>query len=156
MQAVCYRYCRRFEDALDTLRRLKSTAPEHGRAYQEEGHIYRALSKSALALKAYERACALNPALKASFKARSDLLKQEGQFTLASSIDAQIEHLTKLPHPLVAVIDLISQGKLLRAEELCKEFCARILVTWKDASARRYCDAFWRIGRGGVLARECD
>ena len=122
MQAVCYRYCRRFEDALDTLRRLKSTAPEHGRAYQEEGHIYRALSKSALALKAYERACALNPALKASFKARSDLLKQEGQFTLASSIDAQIEHLTKLPHPLVAVIDLISQGKLLRAEELCKEF----------------------------------
>ncbi|MGB1117054.1 MAG: hypothetical protein ACPG2Q_11600, partial [Pseudohongiellaceae bacterium] len=59
MQAVCYRYCRRFEDALDTLRRLKSTAPEHGRAYQEEGHIYRALSKSALALKAYERACAL-------------------------------------------------------------------------------------------------
>ena len=122
MQAVCYRYCGRFEDALDALRRLQSTAPEHGRAYQEEGHIYRALSKSALALKAYERACALNPALTSSFKARSDLLKQEGQFALASSIDVQIEHLTKLPDPLVAVIDLMSQGKLLRAEELCKEF----------------------------------
>ena len=122
MQAVCNRYCRRFEDALGSIKRLKSIAPEHGRAYQEEGHIYRALGKSALALKAYERACALNPALKASFKARSDLLSQEGEFALASSIDAQIEHLTKLPNPLVAVIDLISQGKLLRAEELCKEF----------------------------------
>ena len=146
MQAVCYRYCRRFEDALETLRRLKSTAPEHGRAYQEEGHIYRALSKSALALKAYERACALNPALKASFKARSDLLKQEGQVTLARNIDAQIEHLTKLPHPLVAVIDVISQGKLLRAEELCKNFCARILVTWKGcvcSQILRCVSAYW-------------
>ena len=122
MQAVCYRYCRRFEDALHTLERLKSIAPEHGRAYQEEGHIYRALSKNALALKAYERACALNPALKASFKARSDLFKQRGQFTYASSMDAQIEHLSKLPNSLVAVVDLISQGKLLQAEEICKEF----------------------------------
>ena len=122
MQAVCYRYCRRFEDALHTLERLKSIAPEHGRAYQEEGHIYRALSKNALALKAYERACALNPALKASFKARSDLFKQRGQFAFASSMDAQIEHLSKLPNSLVAVVDLISQGKLLQAEEICKEF----------------------------------
>ena len=94
MQAVCYRFCRRFEDALHTLERLKSIAPEHGRAYQEEGHIYRALSKNALALKAYERACALNPALKASFKARSDLFKQRGQFAFASNMDAQIEHLS--------------------------------------------------------------
>ena len=122
MQAVCYRYCRRFEEALGTLGRLKSIAPEHGRAYQEEGHIYRALRKSGLALKAYERACALNPALKASFKARSDLLKQMGQLALASSVEAQLEHLSKLPNPLIAVMDLISQGKLLRAEEICKEF----------------------------------
>ncbi len=122
MQAVCYRYCRRFEDALDTLKLLKSKAPEHGRAHQEEGHIYRALSKNAMALKAYERACALNPALKASFKARSDLLKQMGQLALASSVEAQLEHISKLPNPLIAVMDLISQGKLLRAEEICKEF----------------------------------
>ena len=122
MQAVCLRYSCQFENALRVLKRLKELAPDFGRAHQEEGHTYRALGQQTLALKAYEKACALNPALKASFKARSDLLKQMGQLALASSVEAQLEHLSKLPNPLIAVMDLISQGKLLRAEEICKEF----------------------------------
>ena len=122
MRAVCLRYCRKFDSALRALQLLKEIAPEFGRAYQEEGHTYRALGKESLALKAYERACSLNPALTASFKAQSDLLKQQGQITRAQRIDAQLDRLLNLPKPLVAVTDLISQGKLLRAEELCKDF----------------------------------
>ena len=122
MQAVCFRYCRQFDNALRALKLLKEIAPEHGRAHQEEGHTYRALGKQALALQAYERACSLNPALISSFKAQSELLKQQGQIAIAERIDAQLDHLLRLPKPLVAVTDLISQGKLLRAEKLCKDF----------------------------------
>ncbi|MBT8087582.1 MAG: tetratricopeptide repeat protein, partial [Gammaproteobacteria bacterium] len=35
MTAVCQRYQRQFDAALESLGRLKSMAPEHGRAHQE-------------------------------------------------------------------------------------------------------------------------
>lgn len=122
MQAVCFRYSRQFENALRVLKRLKELAPDFGRAHQEEGHTYRALGQQTLALKAYERACALNPALSASFKAQASLRRQLGQPGLAQLAEFQFRQLEQLPKPLLAVTDLVSQGKLLQAEALCKNF----------------------------------
>lgn len=122
MRAVCHRYCNEFEQALQILAKLKEISPDHGRAHQEEGHNYRALGNTQLAIKAYERACYYNPALSASFKAQADLLKRSGQPVLAKNVELQLDYLLSLPQPLVAVMDLISQGKLLKAEDLCKKF----------------------------------
>ena len=52
MRAVCCRYLRRFEQAQVTLDKLKTLAPDHSRAHQEEGHTYRDWGKPDDALRA--------------------------------------------------------------------------------------------------------
>lgn len=126
MKAVCHRYCHDYDQALETLQDLKMQCPDHGRAHQEEGHVYRALGKKDYALRSYERACFYNPALSASFKAQIEILQATGQLQRTESIKKRLLHLQSLPKPLVAVIDLISQGKLLKAEELCRSFMRQV------------------------------
>ncbi len=122
MQAVCQRYLQQHDKALATLADLKTVHPEHGRAHQEEGYNYRARNDLRSALRAFERACYYNPALASSFKARIELLQKMGQVTLANTVKAQLAQLQELPKPLLAVIDLVSQGKLIKAETLCRQF----------------------------------
>ncbi len=126
MRAVCQRYNKEFDLALKTLEKLKALCPDHGRAHQEEGHSQLALGMTDRALGAYERACYYNPALVASFKARIKILRQNGQAGHAARVEGQLQHLESLPKPLVAVMDLIAQGKLLKAEELCKRFMRQV------------------------------
>ncbi len=127
MEAVCYRYLRRYEDALQTLAILQSQVPEHGRAYQEEGHTYLAMKDSQQALRAFRLATRFNPALVASWKALVQLLGEtpNGEAVNqeeANQAYAQLTFLQNLPKPLLAARDLISQGKLLKAEDVCRAF----------------------------------
>lgn len=124
MGAVCRRYLGDFENALDLLARLKTIAPDHGRAHQEEGHTYRDMKRTDQALAAYARACQHNPALEASWRGQLDILSRNGLDT--RYVQARLQKLTELPRPLVAVIDLISQGKLLKAESLCRQFLQKV------------------------------
>lgn len=126
MQAVCYRYCKEFQLALQSLGQLKAICPDHGRAHQEEGHTHRALGHLEKAQRSYQRACFYNPALSASFKALAEIYKTQGQSVLAANAEAEIKRLADLPRPLVAVMDLISQGKLLKAEDLCKQYMRQV------------------------------
>ena len=122
MSAVCRRYRREFDQALALLERLKELAPENGRAHQEEGHAYRDMGRPERALGAYARACRFNPALVASWRGQLDILNRLGRHGEAAQAKAQLDYLQRLPQPLVIVLDLISQGKLLRAEDLCRKF----------------------------------
>ena len=61
MRAACDRYLSNYEGALKYLNDLKNIKPDYGRAYQEEGHVYRAIGRSDQALIAYQRACSFNP-----------------------------------------------------------------------------------------------
>jgi len=126
MSAVCHRYKRNFDIALGFLGRLKILAPENGRAHQEEGHAYRDMGKADLALAAYARACRYNPALVASWKEWVDILSRKGQKQQAAAVAANLESLKKLPAPLLGVMDLIAQGKLLKAEDLCRQFLQKV------------------------------
>jgi tetratricopeptide (TPR) repeat protein len=126
MSAVCHRYKRNFDVALDLLGRLKLLAPENGRAHQEEGHAYRDMGKPDLALAAYARACRYNPALVASWKGRLDILSRAGHQPQAAQVRANLESLQELPAPLLAVMDLVAQGRLLKAEDLCRQFLQKV------------------------------
>ena len=126
MSAVCKRYTSQFEQSLADLERLKSIAPENGRAHQEEGHNYRDMGRFDEALRAYARACRFNPALEASWRGQLDILTARGLDRQAAPVREQLEYLDALPRPLVAVIDLVSQGRLLRAEDLCREFLKKV------------------------------
>ena len=126
MQAVCQRYLALHQEALATLDQLKLGAPNHGRAHQEEGHIYRDRGDRNAALRAYRRATQLNPALIASWRAQHRLLSQAGQLQAATLVQQQLERLQQLPPPLLAVTDLISQGRLIKAEEICRRFLQQV------------------------------
>jgi tetratricopeptide (TPR) repeat protein len=126
MQAVCYRYTNQHQLALDSLDKLKQVCPDHGRAHQEEGHTYRALGQSQLALRSYERAIHYNPALETSLRAQLELLNSKADFGRVERIQANLDRLSKTPKPLIGVMDLISQGKLLKAEDLCRKFMQKV------------------------------
>jgi len=126
MLAVCQRYQSNLTPALKTLDALKLLSPEHSRAHQETGHVYRALNNLDAAMSAYSRATQINPALEASLRAQIEILSQTGRADSARFLNTQLETLQSLPKPLVAVTDLISQGKLVKAEQLCKAFMQKV------------------------------
>jgi tetratricopeptide (TPR) repeat protein len=114
--AVAARYARAFDRAEAHLDELKRLQPDFGRAFQEQGHLLRTQGDTPGALKAFERACALNPALRASFTHRIALATALGDHAQATLAEAQLGALDALPQPLQRVVSLLSEGKLRVAE----------------------------------------
>ncbi len=122
LRAVCHRSLRRYQQARDDLALLRQLAPGHIRALQEEGHLYRAQDNLEAALIAYAKATQANPALMASWKAQIEILLATGREEQARKLRPHFEYLLSLPKPLVTVMDYLAEGKLLKAEELCRKF----------------------------------
>jgi len=122
LAAVCARYDMRYERAADLLARLKATQPEFGRAWQEAGHLARELDDAERAIAAYARAVRLNPALEASWRAQAELHEAAGRIDEARAASVQAERIAALPRELASVTHLLAEGKLARAENLCRRF----------------------------------
>lgn len=122
LSAVCHRYLKNYDAALSALQALQLLMPDHSRALQEQGHLFLAMRQSAKALEAYSRATKLNPALEASWRGQLQLLEQQGHSQQAAAVKAHLTRLIKSPKPLRLVTELIAQGKLLKAEGLCRKF----------------------------------
>lgn len=122
LAAVCYRYKKDFAIAQSYINKLKDFGADKGRVYQEQGHLYKANQQFAYAIAAYQTACQINPALVASWRALAELFSAAGKQFQAQHAITQIESLKNQPKILVSVLDLISQGKLFKAESLCKQF----------------------------------
>jgi len=122
MKSVSARYLKDFTLAEETLAALKSVHPNFGRALQEEGHLARDQGVLDIALSAYQKACRANPALIASWRSQADILSRKGLRQEAYKANFQAEHLSKLPQELLTVTHFIHEGKLLKAEELCRYF----------------------------------
>ncbi|MBR0550993.1 tetratricopeptide repeat-containing sulfotransferase family protein [Stakelama marina] len=120
--AVAARYARDFPAAHRFVAQLREAAPEFGRAWQEAGHLARDEGRAQDAVAAYARACQLNPALAASWTAQADLLARMGRSAEAQAARAQAERLAQLPRELVAVTNMIHEGRILKAEALCRQF----------------------------------
>ena len=126
MTAVCHRYLRQWQEAQSYLDRLLLLAPEHGRGHQERGHLLRAQEMPGVALLSYQRACQINPALDASWRGQLEMAVQVGDEAQANQARHQLQRLKALPKPLIAVTDLLSQRKLVKAETLCRQFLQKV------------------------------
>ena len=126
MSALCNRYTRHFQESLTLLSRLVALAPDSGRAWQETGHTHRDLGQPQEALHAYARACQLNSALEASWKSMQKIATQLGRTQQAAYAENNIERIKKTPQPLVVAADMIAEGKLLRAEDICRDFLKKV------------------------------
>lgn len=122
LSAVSARYQKDFANAGAFLERLMDAQPEFGRAWQEAGHLARDRGELEQAIGAYRRAVQLNPALSASWTAQAALLRSAGRPVEAANADAQAARLAALPKSLVTVTHLLSEGKLAKAEALCRRF----------------------------------
>ncbi len=118
MVAVANRYLGQHAEAREALRKLHAAMPEYGRAWQEAGHLARADGKTDDAVAAFARATRFNPALEASWRALAEL--QSGPEAAAAR--AQADRIAALPKELVAVTHHLYEGRLLRAEEICRHF----------------------------------
>jgi tetratricopeptide (TPR) repeat protein len=120
--AVCYRYNDESQAALTTLDALLELHPDYARAYQERGHIFRQQEQCDKALRAYERAVALNPALMASWQHLTGLHRDCGEDERSRICQKHADRLRKLPPELLSVTSMIHERKLYRAEQLCRAF----------------------------------
>ncbi|MGB8328095.1 MAG: sulfotransferase [Steroidobacteraceae bacterium] len=119
--AVSQRYLRRLSDALGTLDRLEALAPDYGRLYQERGHCYRTLLDARNATAAYAQAVALNPALQASWAALAELHQAAGRAAEAARARQELIYLSQLPPALLSAMNLMYDGELYKAEQLCRQ-----------------------------------
>ncbi len=122
LAAVAERYLYNFSVASDHLNALKKAAPEYGRAYQEEGHLFLATGDKERALNAFKLATRYNPALVASWKAQIGLFQAQGQQPDADAATAQFRRIQSLPPVLLAVTNHLFEGRILKAEEMVRAF----------------------------------
>ena len=134
MAAVAARYSGRHAEAGSYLETLKSASPDFGRAFQEEGHLSRAMGQNEAAINAYALATRYNPALTASWDAQAKLLGASGRLAEAEQARAQSARLKSLPRELLAVTNHIHEGRIFRAEEIARAY---LLKHPKDTEGMR-------------------
>ncbi|MBT8426445.1 MAG: sulfotransferase, partial [Erythrobacter sp.] len=122
MAAVAARYLKQYADAERYLASLHGVMPEYGRAWQEAGHLAKACGQKASAISAFASATRFNPALEASWRAMAPLLAEAGRVAEAKNAIAQADRIAGLPKELVAVTHHFHEGRLLRAEEICRHY----------------------------------
>ena len=122
LASVNLRYLRRFDEALATLDRLVHRAPDYGRAFQEIGHNHRDCGRIGPACDAYARATELNPGLLASWRCLAELRQRSGDAEGARVAASNFKRLADLPRELVTVTSQLHEGKIYKAEQLCRHF----------------------------------
>lgn len=120
--AVAARYSRDYPAAHAALDSLKRLSPDYGRAFQEEGHLWKAEGKPEQALTAFQLATRYNPSLVASWEAQAQLLGTAGLTAEAKLAASQLQRLRSLPRELLAVTNHIHEGRIFRAEEIARTF----------------------------------
>lgn len=110
------------EPALVAVNELLALNPKHARALQEKGHIYLALGDVQQASSAFYQATRLNPTLLASWRLlRNEYIRLQQQQSVDGAT-AQIDFLSQLPPELLGARDLLYEGKLYLAEQVCRRY----------------------------------
>jgi len=110
------------EEALDSVSTLLALKPNHSRALQERGYLYLAKKQLNNSLQAFHQATIENPALVASWQQLIALYNKAGQAQAADVASTQLAYLKQLPPQLLGASDLIYEGKLAIAEQVCRKF----------------------------------
>jgi len=120
--AVAQRYAKTFTLALASINELFKLDASHSRAHQEHGYIKLALNNPKQATASFENAVKLNPSLVASWQELIQLYRAADQMDDVQKCANQLEKLKKLPPALLAVTELMHEGKLAKAEQICRHF----------------------------------
>ena len=122
--SVNLRYLERYKEAILSLSNLLKINSTYGRAYQEYGHNYVKLNNKDLALKAYTSAVKYNPSLQASWLGILSL--DDASEDLIKVADKNVIYLKNLPPELKSVLSFIHEGKIKKADDLCRYFLQNV------------------------------
>ena len=118
--ALCFRYQKQYKKALVSLNNIIKVDSTYGRAYQEFGHNYINLKDKPMALKSYLRAVKFNPTLHASWL--GILTIEEVDSKILELANSNVMYLKNLPPELKSVSSFIHEGKLKKADHLCRDY----------------------------------
>jgi tetratricopeptide (TPR) repeat protein len=122
LYCVALRLAGQLQPALVEVNKLLNIKPKHARAFQEKGHIYLALGNDKQAASAFYQATRLNPTLVVSWRVlRNEYIKLQQQ-QAADVATAQIDFLSQLPTELLGARDLLYEGELYPAEQVCRRY----------------------------------
>lgn len=122
LMAVAQRYAKDYANALSSINELLKHNQKHSRAHQEQGYIKLALHQPTQAQLSFEQAVKLNPSLVASWQELIEIYRNTEQQEKVQQAANQLAKLKKLPAALLAVTELMHEGKLLKAEQICRHF----------------------------------
>lgn len=120
--AVAQRYRKDFTKALSCINKLLKLDETHSRANQEQGYIHLALHQPTQAKVSFEKAVKLNPSLVASWQELIEIYRTAEQQDNVQNAANQLAILKNLPPALLAVTELMHDGKTIKAEQLCRHF----------------------------------
>jgi len=121
LKAVSFRLLNDFDNAIATLNELLSIFPDYGRAFQELGYCYIGSDRPKAAHCFYQATCC-NPALLAAWTQLEKVYKEDNQSQALALCQQQITFLKALPKPLLGATDLMYEGQLHKAEQVCRQF----------------------------------
>ena len=120
--SVALRYEGNLEGALASLQNLIDIEPSYGRAWQEQGHTLLAFNDTAGARAAFQQAVRQNSSLIASWRQLAELTNRVADPKAYDFFKDQFERLAALPPELLGVRNMMEEGKLAKAEQLCRGF----------------------------------
>ncbi|MBX2847076.1 MAG: tetratricopeptide repeat protein, partial [Acidiferrobacterales bacterium] len=119
--AVCLRKQKNYDRARDNLDKLIGHKQNYGHAYQELGHLETERNDLPAAIKFYQRAIQINPALHGAWRALSTFK----DYPQRAEALRQVQWFDSLPAELKSVSSFLHQGQLKKAESLCRVFLQR-------------------------------
>ena len=122
LSAVCARYQNDHAAARSFVQKLFDIEPFFGRGFLEEAHIYRAEGKAREALSNYQRASEANPAILAAWREQIKILEASGEPGMAEYARGELSYYESLPLAVLRSQALLNEGRMLKAEELVKDF----------------------------------
>lgn len=121
LKAVAFRLMRNLGAAIDVLNELVQLFPDYARAYQELGYCFLPSDKQKAAHSFYQ-ATRFNPALLTAWLQLEKVYKEDNQMQALTLCQQQISFLQSLPKPLLGATDLMHEGQLHKAEQVCRRF----------------------------------
>ncbi|QPG06830.1 sulfotransferase [Salinimonas marina] len=122
MLAVAQRLNKQPEHALETLHQLLELQPDHGRAFQEKGYCLRSMGQTREAAAAFYQATRFNPALISAWQQLLSQYQASGNRDALQLATQHLKHLQGLPRPVLGAYDLMYEGQLYKAEQVCRQF----------------------------------
>ena len=120
--AVALRMTQQPRDALHTLDKLLQRFPDYGRGFQEQGYCWKALGDERNMATAFYRATRFNPALLPAWRELVQFYSKTGNQQALNVASQHIQHLSTLPKPLIGAMDLLHEGQLHKAEQVCRSY----------------------------------